>query len=307
MAQRYHINPETGTVNICQAKKQECKFGLPQTEHYQTKEQAQQQYEKKQQQKFSEYEKFNKNNNTLYKKHFPTKTTAPTQQEADQKATELHNEYKKILQYLNKEQKHALSYYSFSGSKEIHSNFRKTPLKNVNEEDKKLINKISQNLSQAIVEQSPKDKERTLYHYIKNYSDKPLDKFIKENFLEKQEFSDKSVLSTSEDPSFISAYISKQKNHNQYIVFEIVSKDGISLQSREQERPGNLQSFEKERLLPTNKKFKIVHIREEKIKISNSRQKLYENFNPTYNINSIPKKISPKNTTIISMIDNDLL
>lgn len=307
MAQKYHINPETGTVNICKAKKQECKFGLSQTEHYETKEQAQQQYEKNQQQKFSEYEKFNKNNNTLYKKHFPTKIKPPTQQETDQKTTELFNEHKTILKHLNKEQKHALSYYSFSGSKEIHSNFRKTPLKNIDKEDKEIIDKISQNLSKTIEEQSPKDKERILYHYVKNYSDKPIDKFIKEEFLEKQEFSDKSVLSTSEDPSFISAYISKQKNHNQYIVFEIVSKDGISLQSKEQERAGNLQSFEKERLLPTNKKFKIVHIREEKIKIDSSRQELYKNFNPTYNINSIPRKISPKNTTIISMIDNDLL
>lgn len=91
-------------------------------------------------------------------------------------------------------------------------------------------------------------------------------------------FHEKGFMSTSADPEF-TMMSAMQKNgfrkNKKYIIIEVVSNRGISLQSAQRESRGNIQSLEKEILLPRDSKFRIAGVKKsQKFRLADKRPDL---------------------------------
>lgn len=105
--------------------------------------------------------------------------------------------------------------------------------------------------------------------------------FIKKYFPAGGGFKDKGFLSASADPEYIAAHImdrSAGKRNKGYVVLEMLSDRGGSLQYREEPDPGWVQSLEAEILLPRNTGFQIVDSGKKNFTFNKHREDLEQRF-----------------------------
>lgn len=288
---KFHINPDTSRVNICRAEVQ-CKF-LDSTgnkvPHFETKEEAHTYNEnvlKKEFGNFSSISKPKKN-----KKRINT----INEDENIKLTSTMINEFNEIYDKLSHQQKHSIDYYTFCGSsamnRVLHDKVREGDEDTV-ELEKKHIERLD-SVFKSLELQKPSEK-KVLYRYLSLDKNEDVNDFIKKNFQEGEEYSDAGFMSTTEDISFIAGYAKKHSRNRKFVILEIETDKGISCQ-KDEERVGSIQTFEKERLLPRDMKFKIDEIFESNIKIDTSREKLLKQFGsggyiPSENITPIPSK-----------------
>lgn len=105
--------------------------------------------------------------------------------------------------------------------------------------------------------------------------------FIKKYFPKGGGFKDRGFLSASTDPEYIAAHImdrSSGKKNKGYVVLEMLSDRGGSLQMREEPDPGWVQSLESEILLPRNTGFQIVDTGKKDFVFNKHREDLEQRF-----------------------------
>lgn len=124
-------------------------------------------------------------------------------------------------------------------------------------------------------------------------------KIGKEDFLKKfkpgETYTHPGFLSTSEDVSIPLVYHEKDQTGDS-IIFDIVSSRGASLQESE-ETPGNVQSFEKERLLEAGVSFKVISAGYESFSLDASRGKFLDEFQVRDN--------SPVKVFVVKLVDEE--
>ena len=124
-------------------------------------------------------------------------------------------------------------------------------------------------------------------------------KIGKEDFLKKfkpgETYTHPGFLSTSEDVSIPLVYHEKDQTGDS-IIFDIVSSRGASLQESE-ETPGNVQSFEKERLLEAGVNFKVISAGYESLSLDASRGKFLDEFQVRDN--------SPVKVFVVKLVDEE--
>lgn len=143
---------------------------------------------------------------------------------------------------------------------------------------------------------------REVYRYIPVPKGTSVEDFAK-SFAYKPIFEDEGFMSTTEDPALIAAVVSSSKKHEpdkEYIALQILTNDGVSLQYDKNESELNIQSFEKERLLPTNKKFATIESKTKNFNISKDREKIIKKFS-SYGV------VKNVKIPVVTMIDMDLL
>lgn len=271
---KYHINNETGRVNICRAKEGNCPLKNSNgeiAEHFDNKEAA-----------------IAFNEQKLNKAHKPFVSLSKPRKERLKGITEEENkvltqrmieEFKSMEAQLDLSEQNALSHYTFAGSSSMNRllhneprDYENTPEKiEQNWKDIKALDKIIEKFGNS-------GETRTLYRYLNLDKKTDLNEVLKKVFKENGTYTDTGFMSTTEDLSFIAAYAKKHSRNRKFIVLEIETNKGISLQQQE-ERVGDLLTFEKERLLPRDMKFTVDEISTKSIKIDESRQKLLAEFN----------------------------
>lgn len=300
---KYHINDETGRVNICRAREGNCPLknsSGANAEHFDTKEAAMAFNEQK-----------------LSKIHKPLSSVSKPRKERLNGMTEEENkvltqkmieEFQNMESQLDLSEQNTLHHYTFAGSSSMNRllhneprDYEKTPEKI--ERNWKEIKK----LDNIIEKFGNNDETKTLYRYL-NF-DKKIDiqDFLNKTFVEGEEYTDTGFMSTTEDVSLIAGYAKKYSRNRKFIVLEIETNKGISLQQKE-ERVGDLLTFEKERLLPRDMKFTVDKISAKSIKIDESRQKLLEEFNGSHypngwNGEKVSAPIPAKTFQVIKLID----
>lgn len=135
--------------------------------------------------------------------------------------------------------------------------------------------------------------------------------FIKKYFPTGGGFKDKGFLSTSADPEYIAAHImdrSKGRRNKNYVVLEMLSDRGGSLQYREEPNPGWVQSLEAEILLPRNTGFQIVDSGKKTFTFNKDRKDLeqrFRTFRATYSLDfSEGKSVE---IPVVRMVDTKLI
>jgi len=288
---KYHINPETERVNICRAEKK-CQFADDQGNeppHFNTKQEARAYNENNLKKELGTFSTISKTKNSK------KKINTLTENENIELTNKMVNEFNKMYKSLSNTEQRAIDYYTFCGSSSMNRLLHGTPREDEEASVESTMKHIK-NLDNVINRhyEEHKGEKKTLYRYLSLDKNTDVNEFIKENFQEGKEYSDTGFMSTTEDISFIAGYAKKHSRNRKFVILEMETDKGISCQKQE-EQTGTIQSFEKERLLPRNMKFKVDEIFESNVKIDKSREKLHKQFGGngymlSEHINYIPSK-----------------
>lgn len=288
---KYHVNPDTNRVNICRAEIQ-CKFvddagdAVP---HFFTKEEAHTYKEQKLKEELGAFSTVSK------PKRAKKKIRTLTEEENIELTKRLVDEFNETYESLSDKEQSSIDYYTFCGSSSMNRLLHGTPREDEEVSAESTMKHIK-NLDSAINKhyENNKGEKKTLYRYLSLDKNTDVNEFIKEHFQEGGEYSDTGFMSTTEDIAFIAGYAKKHSRNRKFVILEIETDKGISVQ-KDEERIGNIQSFEKERLLPRDMKFTVDEIFESSVKIDESREKVHKQFGsngymPSEYTNFIPAK-----------------
>lgn len=174
------------------------------------------------------------------------------------------------------------------------------------------------NLDEALASAKEPEGPRKLYRFFRVPAGVSPNEYIERYFKTGEAFKEKGFMSTTADPEFIMAHMHDRnggnKNHG-YVVMEILSKQGASLQPEEKSRGGDIQSLEKEILLPRNTKFRITGSRRsQRFEFASDRKDLNSQYSRGYSQSDESyqrwgkfKKGDHMNFPIIQMVDERLI
>jgi hypothetical protein len=165
----------------------------------------------------------------------------------------------------------------------------------------------SQIMDSAFKKTPPVEEPRKLYRYFKVPSGVSPTEYVERYFTTGEGFKDHAFMSTSADPEFIMAHLRKKNGSRQnknYVVMEILTKQGGSLQDSEETEVGHLQSMEKEVLLPRNMRFRVVGVRKsQQFEFADDRMDLGDQ----YGIWEECEKGKRLNFPLIQLVDEQLI
>ena len=231
----------------------------------------------------------------------PPKTLSKEESDALQK--QMYDEYKSIA---DSDAQDALAAYSLYGFELVNKTLRTGKINGAlkkGDDLQRLTEIFNKNLALLDkVTQQESETPRTLYrHHIVPAGWSPRE-YAEKYFPIGSTISDSAFLSTTEDPAYIAGHFAARKGSN-YVVYQIVSRKGVSVVRDEKERHGSVQSFEKERLLPRDSRFRVVGHKREKITVSEEREEIHKQFmnTPFYFKDLIPDR----SVTIIQLLDEN--
>lgn len=225
-------------------------------------------------------------------------------------AAEMAEEHARLVENLSPDTRHALTTYSMASFEDINGYLRhglkgiardtNFPLEERAQQVEERIAGIKELLEQSELSRTP----RVLYRHMLSPAGISTREYANKYFKVGERIRDDALLSTTEDPAYIRGH-AHSREPSDYVVFQLLSRKGISLQPTDYESVGHLQSWEKERLLPPGTNFRVVGIRREEFSIHEDRRQMHKQF-------VRPKtgywnKIPPKNFTVVQLVDEDLL
>lgn len=116
-------------------------------------------------------------------------------------------------------------------------------------------------LKSAFKKVSPKDEPRKLYRFFRVPAGITPREYVDRYLKTGEGFSDPAFMSTTSDPEFIMAHMhdrNESTKNKGYVVMEILTKQGQSVQPQPYTRSGHVQSLENEVLLPAGTKLRVV-------------------------------------------------
>ena len=315
---KYHINPETERVNICRAQNK-CQFTQENGKealHFDSKEDAKKFIEKSNAKKYSSMTTLKKTSKTkqeLNTKFFSKNISSPNQEQIDEIVKNMYEENQTVKENVSADEYSAL--YAYAGN--AYESINKTLRGLVTEKDKQSLSKKTQyeqveerikSIDKVMDEYGNGEGKETkkLYRYYRLDKKQKPEKFIQENLKTGETLSEKGYMSTTEDLAFVLGHINRNKDKNNYIIFEIATKKGVSLQDKEKEKPLFIQSLEKERLLPRDMKLQINYTGKEELTVDESRENIHRKFNWDVQKQEF-QTIDPQNLQVVRLIDEDLL
>lgn len=201
-----------------------------------------------------------------------------------------------------------LVYYSQNGHADINGFLRRgeralddgtrEDLASVREHTLRRISELDEIFARA-----PKSKEpRVLYRHMLVEPGISPRAYAERYFKVGERVTDAAYMSTTEDASYIRGHAFK-RSPSEYLVMQIVSRQGVSLQRQDYESAGSVQSWEKERLLPRGTKLRVLAIRSEEFSIDPAREEMRKQFGNLWYAPDIP----PKRMTVVQLIDEEAL
>lgn len=315
---RYHINPETEQANICKAKNQ-CQFiqeNGDEAPHFSNKEEAKNFVEKENSKKYKTVNSLTKKVSTKQKlndKYFTKEIQCSNNEQVKEIVQNMYDENQTIRDNVSNDEYSSL--YAYAGN--AYESINKTLRGLVTEKDRQGLAKRSQ-YEQVDERIAAIDRVMTqygngegkeikkLYRYYRIDKKQDPKKFVEENFANGETISEKGYMSTTEDIAFVLGHVNRNKDKNNYVVLEIATKKGVSLQDKEKEKPLFIQSLEKERLLPRDMKLKIDYTGQEKLTVDESRENIHLKFNWDVDRQEY-EPIKPQNLQVVRLIDEELL
>lgn len=141
---------------------------------------------------------------------------------------------------------------------------------------------------------------RVLYRHVLVPPGINAEDYAKRYWIEGERVRDDAFLSTTEDPAYIAGHIHK-RSPSQYVVLQILSPQGISMQNEEHERIGQVQTFEKERLLPRGTNLRVLSQSRKRINVPPQRAAVHAQFAGAVS------RIKPRTVTVVQLVDESLI
>lgn len=251
-------------------------------------------------------------------------TGFPEQQRQEHTA-KLFEENQQWMEALTQDEENVIRHYAMNLYELVNAYLRRGGLAKLYRENPfykdrevKIPDQVS-SLDSAITKAPIPEEPRKLFRFFRVPAGVTPNQYIERYFKTGEGFKDKGYMSTTADPEFIMAHMHNRnkgtKNHG-YIVMEIITKQGASLQPRATSRSGNVQSLEKEIMLPRNMKMRIAGSRRsQRFEFASNRMELHQQYgNAGYNMSDDSyarwgkfKKGDHMNFPVIQMVDEKLI
>lgn len=240
-------------------------------------------------------------------KTFPKPRTISSE-EGTMLAERMNEEATGFREALSEEDAHSLNIYTMTAHSDINGYLRRGPKgieeSYMGEERLDFIKSHAENLKRVVGDYPKASEDRVLYRHMLIPAGISPREFANKYFKVGERVRDSGFLSTTEDPAYIAGHAFSRRP-SEYVVMQILSKQGVSVQPSERERVGHLQSWEKERLLPAGANFRVVGVRRETLEIDLAREQMHQQFRSRTGYYSDP--IPPKNFTIVQLVDETSL
>lgn len=153
------------------------------------------------------------------------------------------------------------------------------------------------------------DEPEKLYRFFRVPSGVTPAQYIRKYFTSGTGFKDRGYLSTTADPEYVAAHIMSRSGgtrNKHYVVMEILSSRGASLQPRPKGDPGWVQSLEAEIVLPRNAGLHVVDSGKRHFEFGKDRPDLAQRYNMFANRSIDPKAGTSIALPVIRMVDTAL-
>jgi hypothetical protein len=246
-------------------------------------------------------------------------TGLPADQQAEH-TEELFQQRQNWLAELDKDHKDAVRQYSQHFYEVLNRALRRNGLSALlkrephykNQDLQARVKKITHDLDEALAAAPQTEEPRKLYRYFKVPDGMNAKDYMKKYFVPGQDFKEPGYMSTTTDPEYLMA-IAHQNDHstknNRYIMMEILTKQGASLQSNKESRSGDIQSLEREVLLPRNMKLRIATVKAtKKFQFASTRDNLFgqERHSRWLPEKSFYQEGQSMNLTFVQLVDEKL-
>jgi hypothetical protein len=201
-------------------------------------------------------------------------TGASTPEDRLQAVIKMHEEFTEWENRLELDERRAVGSYTMSAFEKMNTFLRKKGFNHKLREDYSY--KISQEefdrvrdrtkeqvdaLKSAFKKVTSKEEPRKLYRFFRVPAGVTPKEYVERYLQTGEGFSDPAFMSTTSDPEFIMAHMhdrNKGTKNKAYVVMEILTKQGQSVQPQPYTRSGHVQSLENEVLLPAGTKLRVV-------------------------------------------------
>lgn len=165
-------------------------------------------------------------------------------------------------------------------------------------------------MDSALTKLPPMDEPEKLYRFFRVPAGVNPRDYIKRYMRTGTGFKDRGFLSASADPEYVAAHImdrSPSQRNKGYVVLEMLTKSGASLQPSDEPYWGHVQSLEAEVLLPRNTAMRIVETGSRRFEFNKDRNDLASRFHSWGNKTLDLSKGVGLNLPVVRMIDESLI
>ena len=141
-------------------------------------------------------------------------------------------------------------------------------------------------MKSAFKKVAPKEEPRKLYRFFRVPAGITPREYVDRYMQTGEGFSDAAFMSTTSDPEFIMAHMHDRnggKKNKGYVVMEILTKQGQSLQPHSHTSAGDVQSLENEVLLPAGTKLRVTGFNPiQRFEYGSDRRDLHGQYNSAF-------------------------
>lgn len=241
-----------------------------------------------------------------------------SEQDRIQRTREMFNEHEEWMNQLTDEERDAVYYYVSMGYEPVNriargrgytAWLREHRFLDSADHIRDYAQRSIDSLDHAFSKSPDGAEARRLYRFFRVPAGVSTQEYVKRYMVEGSGFRDKGFLSTTEDPEFLMTHIdhrNKGKGTKGYIVMEIVSRQGLSLQPEPESSHMDVQSLEREVLLPRQTKLRIVESRpNQSFVFGSNREDLTKKYGASRGRRY--KEGDRMNFHLVQMVDEDLI
>lgn len=220
---------------------------------------------------------------------------AKTAEERLQKVIEMHEEHNQWKEKLTSDEISAVHDYTMTSFDLINATLRKKGFTHQMKQDRSSLPKREydrirgytmdriKGLKSAFKKIAPQEEPRKLYRFFRVPAGITPAEYVDRYLKTGEGFNDGAFMSTTADPEFIMAHMhdrNKGVKNKGYVVMEILTKQGQSVQPHPYTRSGHVQSLENEVLLPSHTKLRVVGFNKvQRFEYGTDRKDLHGQYN----------------------------
>lgn len=222
-----------------------------------------------------------------------------TQEDRLQAVIDMHEEFTEWESRLDIDELRAVSAYTMTGFEFINATLRRKGFAHQVKQDysggvdKHELDRIREStekrikaLKSAFKKVTPKNEPRKLYRFFRVPAGISPKEYVERYLKTGEGFTDAAFMSTTSDPEFIMAHMhnrNKGTKNKGYVVMEILTKQGQSVQPQPYSRSGDVQSLENEVLLPAGTKLRVAGFNPiQRFEYGSDRKDLHGQYNSAY-------------------------
>lgn len=226
-------------------------------------------------------------------------TGATTQEARLQAVIDMHEEFTEWESRLELDEIRAVGAYTMTAFDKINTFLRKKGFLHKLKEDfrgkvseyeyervKERTQEQVDALKSAFKKTNPREEPRKLYRFFRVPAGTTPKEYVERYLQTGEGFRDPAFMSTTADPEFIMGHMHDRNEGTKnkgYVVMEILTKQGQSVQPHPYTRSGHVQSLENEVLLPAGTKLRVVGFNPvQRFEYGTDRKDLYGQYNPAH-------------------------